>query len=716
MTIQKGLPLRIFLLHTAPNKVRAFLFLITIMGTTGAALGFSLYSPALVSADTNNTISFQAQLEQSNGTAVANGNYNVEFKLYNSASGGSALWTEDYLNSKNQGVNVASGYLTAQLGSITSFPSNINWSQNLWVTMNIGGTGSSPSWDGEMNPRLQLTAVPYAFQANQLEQSTGSNTSNLNWSPQTASNNILLPDESGTLCVDNDALGCGFAPGTSNSYIQNGSSPQSGASFNIGGSGTINGNLYLGSGSSVVGSSGLSIATSSGDLSLSTSSGGSLSLNSSGNLTLSSSNGSISLGSNNFNGALNLESSDINIGLSSPSSSNVINIGTGSTSVAGGQTINIGTGTPTGSGSNNIAIGNTYGGSSSTILGSALSLETGDYIATLNNSGLGLGTSSVNATADLTFGNGANRTINTLQSDSGDGTNVSIEAGQGASSGGNGGDLVLQAGAAGNASSDSGSVIARANGTDSSVDPAFAVQSANTTNLLAAYTGNDLVRIGIGTPTLSGTGEGDLYVTGSGEFGVELRVGNGVNGLNFVAGVAPSSTNPLYTGTSQPTQTVNEIPAYTGMTTSNNPNGDLSTGFDNSTIANTTTQNFRNYYNWTTTNSAAQTETLYVQIPVPRNFASLPQGDQICYNTYTDDTSGKSSITTTFYDTTNTAQQTFTATPTQANTWQQLCTTNIGGTITVNGSSYVTVAINLTAAPNQNVRIGNFSFDYQSAF
>jgi len=109
------------------------------------------------------------------GAIVPDGNYNVEFKLYNalSSSGSSqgsctgdsaCLWVET--RTSGNVVRVVNGYLTVNLGSVTTLPS-IDWSQNLWLGMNIGGTGT-PSWDGEMTPRLQLTAVPYALNAGQL--------------------------------------------------------------------------------------------------------------------------------------------------------------------------------------------------------------------------------------------------------------------------------------------------------------------------------------------------------------------------------------------------------------------------------------------------------------------------------------------------------------------------------------------------------------------
>lgn len=157
-------------------------------------------------AATDSTINFQARLMTAGGGIVPDGNYNVEFKLYNaSTSSGSSqgsctgdancLWTETRTGA-NQ-VRVANGYLTVSLGSVSAFPS-INWDQSLWLTMNIGGTSGSPVWDGEMSPRLQLTAVPYAFRAGQLAQyNSGTGfTSTLNIVQPTGGNQIFnIPDQ-----------------------------------------------------------------------------------------------------------------------------------------------------------------------------------------------------------------------------------------------------------------------------------------------------------------------------------------------------------------------------------------------------------------------------------------------------------------------------------------------------------------------------------------
>ncbi len=190
------------------------------------------------------------------GSIVSDGNYNVEFKLYDAASSGTLLWTEDFTYSSGSGactgplggndcrIRVANGYLTANLGSITAFPGTINWNQQLFLTMNIGGTVGSGTitYDGEMSPRLQLTAVPYALGAKTLSTVAGSFTGTLQFASSLGqATAITLPDPgaaTATVCYQGSSA-CGFATGTSGSYIQNGLSQQT-ANYNIIGNNTAN--------------------------------------------------------------------------------------------------------------------------------------------------------------------------------------------------------------------------------------------------------------------------------------------------------------------------------------------------------------------------------------------------------------------------------------------------------------------------------------------
>jgi len=199
--------------------------------------------PVPAFAATANTINFQARLETVGGAIAPDGDYNVEFKLYNaSSSSGSSqgsctgdancLWTETRTGTDK--VHVANGYLTVNLGSVTALPANI-WNQQLWLSMRIGGTGT-PSWDTEMSPRLSLTAVPAAYA---LTNTSGSVSSSLTLQAGTGSaglQNFVVPDQGTpgtyTLGVYNSSSANGFL------LLQNATAgTQQSGHFNISGTG-----------------------------------------------------------------------------------------------------------------------------------------------------------------------------------------------------------------------------------------------------------------------------------------------------------------------------------------------------------------------------------------------------------------------------------------------------------------------------------------------
>lgn len=153
-----------------------------------------------VSASTDQVVGFSARLKNANGSVVPDGHYNVQFKLYNQPSGGTSLWTETHydVNGTEQGqdnrLRVINGYLSAKLGSITPFSQNIDWNDQLWLTMNIGGVNQEPiianiSWDGEMSPRIQLTATPYSINSNAVGGKTADQLTQLGQGQQTDASN-----------------------------------------------------------------------------------------------------------------------------------------------------------------------------------------------------------------------------------------------------------------------------------------------------------------------------------------------------------------------------------------------------------------------------------------------------------------------------------------------------------------------------------------------
>ena len=333
-------------------------------------------TPLAASAATTNTINFQARLETSFGSIVPDGTYNIEFKLYNaSSSSGSSqgsctgdthcLWVEDYLVSASQGVSVANGYLTVNLGSINPFSSAttaINWGQPLYLTINVGGTAISPSWDGEMTPRLPLTSVPAAFALESAN--AGSFTSTLSFVQPTASESILLPAESGgteDVCYQNDTA-CGFAPSTGGTgYIQNTSTQQPSSNFNISTEGQLATLDATGSGTANTLTIGAAASTT----------------------------GAITIGSTMTSGTVAIggttQTGNITVGQYNGSSTNTINIGTNA-GASTTQNVNVATST---SGTNAVTVGSTSSTSTTKLQAGATSeslANSGDTIKTTANS------------------------------------------------------------------------------------------------------------------------------------------------------------------------------------------------------------------------------------------------------------------------------------------------------------------------------------------
>lgn len=164
-------------------------------------------SPEQASAATSNQLNFQGRLLTNTGALVPDGVYNMQFDLYNVASGGSTLWTEDRLVTNTQGVSVQNGYYSVYLGQYDAFPA-IDWSQDIYLGMTIRGTascawGSCTPADSEMTPRFKLTAVPYAFRAsNVASSSTNAASTNSDGVSITTGNALGATSNSGNISVD----------------------------------------------------------------------------------------------------------------------------------------------------------------------------------------------------------------------------------------------------------------------------------------------------------------------------------------------------------------------------------------------------------------------------------------------------------------------------------------------------------------------------------
>jgi len=120
------------------KKIVLALFLIVI-----------LTAPSLA-AELPKLISFQGELTDASGRVVT-GTPAIEFKIYDVATGGAAIWTENH-----GAVMVSNGVFNVELGSIT--PLTLSFDTSYWVSINVDG-------DGEMLPRHRLLTTPYAYYA-----------------------------------------------------------------------------------------------------------------------------------------------------------------------------------------------------------------------------------------------------------------------------------------------------------------------------------------------------------------------------------------------------------------------------------------------------------------------------------------------------------------------------------------------------------------------
>lgn len=161
------------------QRISSF-FIITLILFTVSCFIISLFAAApQASAATgiNQRLNFQGRLFNAAGAVIPDGDYNIEFKIVQDGDGcnpssgtfpcgGSVQWTETRTGANK--VTVRNGYFSVELGSVTALPTTI-WNQDtLWLTLNLGGTGS-PSFDGEMKPMRRLSAAPYALNTKYLE-------------------------------------------------------------------------------------------------------------------------------------------------------------------------------------------------------------------------------------------------------------------------------------------------------------------------------------------------------------------------------------------------------------------------------------------------------------------------------------------------------------------------------------------------------------------
>jgi hypothetical protein len=107
---------------------------------------------AIATAAVPQLMNYQGVLRDSAGVAVADGIYQVAFRLYDTPGpGGTALWEE------TEAVAPKGGLFTVSLGSVTPIPQSA-FVSDAYLAIQVGS-------DPEMTPRTRVASVGYAFQS-----------------------------------------------------------------------------------------------------------------------------------------------------------------------------------------------------------------------------------------------------------------------------------------------------------------------------------------------------------------------------------------------------------------------------------------------------------------------------------------------------------------------------------------------------------------------
>lgn len=155
------------------------MLLLTLPAISAGLVFFVFSSPAGAVQSIPYKMNFQGRLTDSSGNAMAAGSYNMKFRIYDAASSGTLLWSEQRANSASTGVTVtAGGLFSVQLGDVASLsPSLFNNPNAIYfeielptpVTATCTTAACEAYSEGPMTPRNKLGSSAYAFNSDLLD-------------------------------------------------------------------------------------------------------------------------------------------------------------------------------------------------------------------------------------------------------------------------------------------------------------------------------------------------------------------------------------------------------------------------------------------------------------------------------------------------------------------------------------------------------------------
>jgi hypothetical protein len=113
-------------------------------------ISITIFFVSVVNAQIPRTLSYQGVLTDSSANPKPDGVYTFTFRLYDTSSGGNAIWTEI------KDVNVERGLFSTILGDKVSFEPNIKFDKQYWL-------GIKPGAEQELPQRVPLSSVGYSL-------------------------------------------------------------------------------------------------------------------------------------------------------------------------------------------------------------------------------------------------------------------------------------------------------------------------------------------------------------------------------------------------------------------------------------------------------------------------------------------------------------------------------------------------------------------------
>ena len=111
-----------------------------------------------VSAGYSKTFPFQGRLTNPDGTNVADGDYDMTFRMYDADSGGNELWSEGHTGAND--VTVEDGVFNVTLGTLNAITPDFN-SGTYWLEIAVEGE--------TLSPRRRIGGTGYAINSDHVE-------------------------------------------------------------------------------------------------------------------------------------------------------------------------------------------------------------------------------------------------------------------------------------------------------------------------------------------------------------------------------------------------------------------------------------------------------------------------------------------------------------------------------------------------------------------